>query len=185
MTRHPKANNLRPRPQITQPTDPSYRLIALTQDQVCEADTADYDWLMTWHWYAWFNKNGRCFYAVRTKPEEEDLNRGRVYMHRAIAGGIEGLHVDHIDQNSLNNRRENLRPATSSQNGCNRPVQVNSGNGLKGVCLDKRYGTWYAQIKINKKPIHLGSFKTKEEAAIAYNEAAVRLHGEFACLNLT
>lgn len=50
MNRHPKANNLRQRPQITQPADPSYRIIALTQGQVTLVDTEDYDRLMQWHW---------------------------------------------------------------------------------------------------------------------------------------
>ncbi len=72
MNRHPNANNLRERPQITQPADPSYRIIALTQGQVTTVDTGDYDWLMQWHWYAWWNKNGRCFYAVRTMTLAED-----------------------------------------------------------------------------------------------------------------
>lgn len=184
MTRHPRANNLHPRPPITQPADPSYRLIALTQEQVTAVDSADYEWLMQWYWYAWWNKNGQCFYAVRTMTEEEDPGRGRIYMHRLIAASENRPHVDHFDQDSLNNRRYNLRPATVSQNGCNRPAQAHNASGIKGVYRNKRYGTWSAQIKINRKPKHLGTFATAEEAARAYDAAAMELHGEFACVNL-
>lgn len=78
-------------------------------------------------------------------------------MHRVIISGIEGLHVDHKDQNSLNNRRYNLRPATTSQNGFNRPVQADSASGLKGVHRDKRYTSSYtANIKTKGKATHLG-----------------------------
>ena len=183
MNRHPRANNLHPRPPVTQPADPSYRLIALTQGQVTAVDTADYDWLMRWYWYAWWNKNGRCFYAVRTMTEEEDAGRGRIYMHRLIGGSETHPQVDHIDQDSLNNRRYNLRPADSSQNGCNRGLQSNSSTGFKGVKLDKRDGRYYAGIKSRGKVKSLGGFDTAIEAALAYDIAALEIHGEFACLN--
>lgn len=183
MNRHPRANNLHPRPQITQPTDPSYRLIALTQGQVTAVDAGDYEWLMQWYWYAWWNKNGECFYAVRTMTEEEDSGRGRIYMHRLIAGSPDFPHVDHEDQDSLNNRRSNLRAATVSQNGCNRGRQANNTTGFKGVKLDKRDGAYTASIKIHRKPKHLGTFDTAEKAARAYDAEAKMLHGEFACLN--
>ncbi len=183
MTRHPRANNLHPRPQITQPTDPSYRLIALTQGQVTAVDTDIYEHLMQWHWFAWWNTHAKQFYAVRTMTEEEDPGRGRVYMHREIVGGIKGLHIDHKDQDGLNNRRSNLRHATASQNGFNRPVQADSASGFKGVHLDKRYGTYTASIKVKRKHIHIGTFPTAEEAARARDAKAIELHGEFACLN--
>lgn len=184
MNRHPKANNLRPRPQITQPADPSYRIIALTQGQVTLVDTEDYAYLMQWHWYAWWNTHAHKFYAVRTMTLEQDGCRNRVYMHRVIIGGIDGLHVDHEDQDSLNNRKYNLRPATASQNGFNRPVQRDSASGLKGVHRDKRYkNSFTANIKVKGKRNHLGTFKTAEDAARAYDRAAIELHGEFACLN--
>ena len=184
MNIQPKAKGIRPRPQITQPADPSYRLIVLTQGQVTTVDAEDYNWLIRWNWYAWWSKNGRCFYAVRTKTDSEDIKHGRVYMHRAIAAVADGLHVDHKDQNPLNNRRANLRPATRSQNLSNRPVQRDSGTGFKGVHFDKRSKSLYfASIKVNKKSIHLGTFKTAKEAALARDAAAIKLHGEFACLN--
>lgn len=175
MNRHPKANNLRQRPQITQPAEPSYRLIALTQGQVTCVDVADYEYLMQWYWYAWWNKNGKCFYAVRTMTEKEDGCRGRIYMHRLIAGPAIQRHVDHVDQDSLNNRRNNLRPATSSQNGCNRGIQTNSTTGFKGVHFHKRDKVYYAGIKINRKVKHLGVFRNATEAALAYDAAALEL----------
>ncbi len=114
---------------------------------------------------------------------EEDGCRGRIYMHRSLSGEPEGVHVDHHDQDSLNNRRDNLRVASASQNGCNRPKQADNTTGFKGVKHDKRYGIWTAHIKINKKSKHLGTFKSPEEAARAYDAKALELFGEFARLN--
>jgi hypothetical protein len=183
MNRHPNANNLRPRPQITQPADPSYRIIALTQNQVTLVDTGDYDNLMKWHWYAWWNTHAKCFYAVRTMTLEEDGCRGRIYMQRFILNAPAKFHVDHRDQCSLNNRRYNLRIATASQNGCNRGAQVNNKCGFKGVCWSRKDKRWGAYIKINRKVKFLGYSLNPEDAARAYDTAARELHGEFACLN--
>jgi hypothetical protein len=88
--------------------------------------------------------------------------------------------VDHIDGDGLNNRRNNLRVATSAQNGRNRGAQRNNTSGYKGVGWDKSRQKWTAQIKVNGKQKHLGRFDTPEAAHKAYCEAADRLHGKFA-----
>ena len=89
--------------------------------------------------------------------------------------------MDHKDGNGLNNTRNNLRLCTVSQNQCNSRVRRTSRTGYKGVCL--RGNKIAARIKINGESIFLGYFKTVEDAARAYNEAAIVIHGEFARLN--
>ncbi len=83
----------------------------------------------------------------------------------------------------MNNRRDNLRPANSSQNGSNRGKQRDNKSGYKGVCWSTKDKRWRATIKLNRKGIYLGNFLTAEEAARAYDAAAREMHGEFACLN--
>lgn len=90
--------------------------------------------------------------------------------------------VDHIDRDSTNNKIENLRAATRSQNQKNRTSAKNSTSKHLGV--HQHCEKWQSAININGKKVHLGSFKTEEEAAIAYNNAAVKYHGDFANINI-
>ena len=91
------------------------------------------------------------------------------------------LQIDHINQIRSDNRIENLRLATRSQNGSNRPKQKDNTSGYKGVSWSKQHKKWVAQIIKNKKLIYLGLFATPEVASQAYNAAATKLQGEFAC----
>lgn len=90
--------------------------------------------------------------------------------------------LDHINFDRKDNRIANLRIASVADNQRNRAVQSNSTTGIKGVTGQKS-GTYIAKISLNKRQIHLGSFKDSDEAAHAYNKAAILLHGEFARLN--
>ena len=101
-------------------------------------------------------------------------------MHRVILDAPAGMMCDHIDMNGLNNQRGNLRFATHSQNSCNRK-HPGGLSPFKGVF--PRNEKWRAYIKTNQKMIHLGTFDTERDAAIAYNTAAIQYHGEFARLN--
>lgn len=106
--------------------------------------------------------------------------RKNVFVHRAIMS-IEdrSVHVDHISGDKLDNRRCNLRVATNHQNRFNQKPR--KANQYKGVY--RCYKRWVAQITLNYKRHYLGIYKTEEEAALAYNKAAVELFGEFARLN--
>lgn len=94
------------------------------------------------------------------------------------------LVVDHINRNSLDNRRANLRVATHLQNARNR-VKINKkcSSIYKGVCWSKHHKKWAAQINVRRKSIHLGYFKDELDGAKCYDEAAKKYHDEFACLN--
>lgn len=95
-----------------------------------------------------------------------------------------GLEWDHIDRNKHNNVPDNLRLATRSQNMANRPKNKNNSSGYKGVRWVNRPTPWQARITVDYKEVHLGSFNNIEQAAVAYNDAALKYFGEFACLNV-
>jgi hypothetical protein len=88
--------------------------------------------------------------------------------------------IDHIDGNFYNNNFSNLRLATSHQNQCNQKKRCDNTSGLKGVTWCKERQKWQTGIQVNGKRIAIGRFNTKEEAYLAYCDAARRLHGEFA-----
>lgn len=166
----------------TQPADslPVFEMhmkaIPLTQGLATIVDDEDYDWLARWKWCA--HKDGHTYYAQRGKWVD-----GRVVilsMHRLILDLGPDDMCDHKNRDGLDNRKENLRLCTKSQNGANRIST--SRHGYKGVHL--RQGKyWSAQIKVNRETVLLGSYKTCEEAALAYNKAAQQYFGEFARLN--
>lgn len=101
-----------------------------------------------------------------------------VMFHDAKAGEI-----DHINGNRSDNRIENLRVVTRSQNCSNQRIQTRSTSGFKGVTFLKKNQVWRARIKTQQKEIYLGSFANKEDAAHAYNQAAIHHFGVFAKTN--
>lgn len=111
------------------------------------------------------------------------------FMHRVIIARMLGRDlasielVDHINGNGCDNRRENLRLATKSQNLSNQGKQQHNTSGFKGVTWHNQRHKWIAQIGSNGKHMYLGVYLTKEEAARAYDIAALKYHGEFAKLN--
>lgn len=92
--------------------------------------------------------------------------------------------VDHKDGNQLNNQRFNLRLCTLSENQHNqRNFHQNTSSRYKGVHWNRARGKWHVQIGVNGKRLYLGLFSSEEAAALAYNEAAIKYHREFASLN--
>jgi hypothetical protein len=88
--------------------------------------------------------------------------------------------VDHINRNSLDNRIENLRLATFSQNGFNRPKQANNTSGIKNVSWHKRDKSWKVSIKVMKKEVFYKLFKDIELAELVAQEARAKYHGSYA-----
>lgn len=152
--------------------------IKLSQGFVTQVDDEDYDYLNQWKWYA---KNGGVTYYAARKLHYKPY----MLMHRVILNTPPNLQVDHIDHNGLNNQKSNLRNCTQSQNNMNSRTFKKKASKYRGVSCPKIGNRYYiySHITINNKTIHLGSFKTEIEAAIAYDKKAKELFGEFANLN--
>ena len=112
------------------------------------------------------------------------VNKKCVTMHRVVTGAMTGQLVDHINMDRVDNRQKNLRLCTKSQNGANRRRNSNKNTKYKGVYKQANCVTYKSVIRVNGKNIHLGGYKTQEEAAKAYNKAAKELFGDFALLNV-
>jgi len=154
--------------------------IKLTQNQHALVDDDDFAELDKYKWYACWNKVMKSFYAMRKIPIGNN-KRVTVSMHRVIMCPPEKLVVDHIDHNTLDNRKSNLRICTQSQNLINRRTfKKNNTTNVLGVCWHKNNKKWVAYIGINKKRIYLGCFNNTEEANIARKDAVKKYHGEFA-----
>lgn len=152
--------------------------IPLTQGQFAIVDDEDFDWLNQWKWCAKYASGQRRPYAFR-----RESGRG-IYMHRLVAQTADGEFTDHRNLCTLDNRRCNLRRVTHQQNMQNK-LCVGGKSKFKGVSRShKRLSRpWRARIYCNGVEHRLGRFPTELQAAIAYDEAARRLHGEFARTN--
>jgi hypothetical protein len=159
--------------------------IKLTQDKWALVDDEDYDRLNEHKWYA--DKDGNDKFYVKRNGNKQK----KIRMHREITNAPKGKVVDHINGNPLDNRKENLRVCSQQENCMNRRHRTDNKSGYKGVrymkktkgMINELSKPWMAQIKFNQKVIYLGMYKTKEEAARAYDQKAVELFGEFAQLN--
>jgi len=153
--------------------------IPLSNNKVAIVDDSDYELVNQYKWH--YNQNG---YAVRN--QRVGVNKyTAVYMHRFICGLVpgDGKIVDHKNGNGLDNRRENLRVCTKTQNQQNQKPRHTRVSKYKGVGFYKRDQKWRARIVVDKTDIELGKFDTEIEAAKAYNEVAKKYHGEFAWIN--
>lgn len=155
------------------------KLIQLTQGKFAQVDDDDFEYINSFKWQAVKSKKGKTFYAVRRKYING--KKTLIIMHRIIMNLFDKkLFIDHIDFDGLNNQKLNLRTATFSQSNSYRSAK--SKYVYRGIRPD--CGKWESRITLNKKQIRLGRFKTQEMAALAYNEAAIKLHGSFAMLNV-
>ena len=148
--------------------------IQLSQKQLALVDDEDYLTLIAFKWCV--QRTRHHTYVVTGTAKT------RKVMHRVIMNPPDGMFVDHVDGNGLNNQKSNLRLATRNQNGYNQKPHKGTSK-YKGVSWVERDQVWVSKIRVNGKRIHVGSFKTEEDAAIAYDTKAVELHGEFANTN--
>lgn len=157
------------------------RLIKLTQGYYTKVDDTDYEWLSKYKWHI-KKCYGKCLYASNCGVKL-DSNKS-VGMHRLILGIVNSsLECDHIDHDTLNNQRSNLRICTHQQNLTNRKALNNTSSKYLGVYKTK-YGKYVSHLTIKGKQMYLGMFKTEIRAAIEYDKVALIYHKEFANLNI-
>ncbi len=167
-------DNSKPHVPETQP------VITLTQGQFALIDTEDSDLGFKYRYHAVLKQSG--FYAARNSTKG---NRRTIYLHSEILERmierplLKGELCDHINGNTLDNRRANLRLATYSQNLRNQKRARHNTSGYKGVGWHKASGKWRAYIQFNGKHISLGYFDTPESAYEAYKKGALEYFGEF------
>ena len=137
-------------------------------------DDSDFEYLSQYKW---------CLHSGYALTNRAGAEKRMVYMHRLIMDAPEGMEVDHINHDPLDNRRENLRVCTHSENGKNKLLPKNNTSGYKGVYPYK--GKYKASIRINGDLTYLGMYWEPEDAARAYNNAAAIYFGEYASVNPT
>ncbi|HZZ77467.1 MAG TPA: HNH endonuclease [Gemmataceae bacterium] len=133
--------------------------------------------------YTWFaDVRNRNVYARRNAIINGKASSQR--MHRLILHPLQGFEVDHINGNGLDNRVANLRFVTRRENNHNfRPERDRKTSRYKGVCWDNACQKWYATIRLPERCLSIGHYTSEEEAALAYNSAAIRHFGEHARIN--
>jgi len=154
------------------------KTIPLTKGKVALVDDYDFEWLNKYKWCVHGGRNGK-FYATR-----KENGQCFVEMHRMIMQATPEVEIDHINGNSLDNQRHNLRACTHAENCRNRKTQLNTTSQYKGVAWHKKTKKWCAYIRHNYKLLHLGNFHKEIDAAKAYDTKAIELFGEFAQTNL-
>lgn len=151
--------------------------IPLTKGFEAIVDDEDYELVSQYSWYCWSNAKCNAMYA------RGFVGPKQMPMHRLIMGDPKGHQIDHINRDGLDNRRSNLRLATTFENHRNIGLRKDNKTGYKGVFWLEKSGRWLASIRINGRTKYLGLYNDIIEAAKVYNAAAIELFGEFAWLN--
>ena len=169
---------------VEQPLDPSYRIIPLTKGYNTFVDAKNYERLMKLNWCVQECKDGRNYAMAK-----ESIGNGKfrkVWMHRYIFNYEYDL-VDHADGDGLNNREDNLRPCSPSQNAANRRMAKTNTSGFIGVTWFECRQKWLCQSSKDGKGMHLGLFPNTEigkiEAARTYDRFVIENRGAFAVTN--
>jgi len=139
-------------------------------------DDEDFEKAQYIKWHR-INKNGSPYFSKSFRSKDNKYHS--ILLHRLIINAPHGKHVDHINGDTLDNRKSNLRICSRTDNNCNLKRRVDNTSGYKGVSFDKKKKKWAAYISKNKKRHFLGYFNTPKEAHKAYCKASKKYHGEF------
>ena len=160
------------------------KLIPLTKGRFAIVDVEDFQWLSQKEWQV--HDKSKISYALGKKWLSHTKGI-TLAMHREIFKrhniNIEGMDIDHINGNGLDNRKNNLRRCTNQENQFNTRSHKIGSSGYKGVSWNKVDKKWQVYLRTKSKVHFCGQFKDKKSAAIAYDLMAKKLHGNFANLN--
>ena len=145
--------------------------IPIGHDLITLVDDEDAERMKYNYWRA-VNFKGRWY----VKAYESSSPTGYLLLHRFLTNAPEGLEVDHIDRNSLNNQKSNLRIVTHQKNLCNQKVNSRNTLGYRGLQITP-LGRWAAKTRTHGKPMYFGTFDTILDAALAYDKGMRELHG--------
>jgi hypothetical protein len=151
------------------------RVLVLTQRQVTVIDPEDFDLAAQYSWHAKWDSRVRGFYAYTTAPG----GRTSFPLHALLTGF---KLTDHVNHDTLDNRRINLRAVTSSQSNANRRANRSSHWPYKGV-RKLSSGRWMAFITIDSRERSLGTYDSAEQAAEVRDTATRKYHGEYGTYN--
>jgi len=168
-------------PTPSKRVEPNTKEIKLSQGKVSIIDEEDFDKVSEYDWYATEIKFSGKYYARRTYRIDNKVH-GQ-YLHSFILGNVKGLEIDHINGDTLDNRKCNLRHVTRQHNQWNHKKYRNNKSEFIGVHTDGR--KWIVQIKNLGTTIYLGRFEDKEKAARAYDKKAKELRGDKAKVNFS
>ncbi len=159
----------------------TFRRIKLTRGKYAIVDVEDFEWLNQDKWHC-----SHYGYAKRAVSNKSGKGRRQVvvYMHKLLCPAPEGMIVDHINRNSSDNRKVNLRAATQKQNLWNRKFMRRGGKTrYNGIRWDKNRKKWQVRLTINGRRESFGYYADEIEAAKAYDRLAKKYRGEYAVLN--
>lgn len=121
-------------------------------------------------WLVYYENHTKSLYVMGNAPKENG-KRKSIYLHRWVTNSPDGMQVDHINHNSLENTDSNLRIVTLAENMQNKNTYTNNTSGVRGVIWDKESNKWYARVGVKNKKKSIGRFDTIEEAEKAVIEA--------------
>lgn len=155
------------------------KYIKLTDNKIAKIDDDDFELVSKYKWCLSYKKAKRL-YAI------SKIGGKNVRMHRLIINAPRNLLVDHINFNTLDNRKENLRLCNPTENARHSRTLIKTKSGFKGVVYERglRKKPWRVRIRFNGTYTTIGYYKKKELAAKAYNKAAKAYFGKFASLNV-
>ena len=151
--------------------------IKLTQGKFALVDDEDFEKFNKIKWFC----NGMGYACRSLHPNTSSCKS--IYLHKEIMNNPLNMEVDHINGNPLDNRKINLRKCSHQENGRNLKISKRNTIGYKGLYFYRKIKRWQVYITCNYKHIYVGIFKSKKDAALAYNQKARELFGEFARLN--